>query len=83
MLWSDKDMTQMEKDTRITFRVPMNLRSLVREFVSLDLHMNESDFYRHAAIEKIQRDAPELYRKQFVTEEFESQEEELEEIRDG
>ena len=38
--------------------------------------MNESDFYRHAAIEKIQRDAPELYRKQFVTEEFEIQEEE-------
>ena len=69
----------MEKDTRITFRAPMNLRNLVRVFINMDLHMNESDFYRHAAIEKIQRDAPGLYRKQFVTEEFESQEEKLEE----
>ena len=54
-----------EKDVKITFRVPANLRDLVKEYVELDLHMNESDFYRHAAIEKVQRDAPTLYKKLF------------------
>ncbi len=54
-----------EKDVKITFRAPANLRDLVKEYIKIDLHMNESDFYRHAAIEKIQRDAPALYKKLF------------------
>jgi Arc/MetJ-type ribon-helix-helix transcriptional regulator len=54
-----------EKDVRITFRAPVTLRDLVREFISLGAHMNESDFYRDAAREKIQREAPELYKKLF------------------
>ena len=57
-----------EKDIKITFRAPTNLRGLVKEYIELDLHMNESDFYRHAAIEKIQRDAPNLYKKLFQKE---------------
>jgi len=57
-----------EKEVKITFRAPANLRELVREYVRLDLHMNESEFYRHAAIEKIQRDAPALYKKLFERE---------------
>ena len=59
----------VEKDIRITFRAPTTLRALVKKYVELDLHMNESEFYRHAAIEKIQRDAPELYRRLFKIEE--------------
>ncbi len=56
-----------EKDVRITFRVPLTLRDLVKEYVELDAHMNESDFYRDAAREKVQRDAPALYKKLFQT----------------
>jgi len=57
-----------EKEVKITFRAPANLRELVKEYVKLDLHMNESEFYRHAAMEKIQRDAPALYKKLFKRE---------------
>jgi len=57
-----------EKDVRITFRAPTTLRDLVSEYVSLDAHMNESEFYRDAAREKIQHDAPELYKKLFEKE---------------
>lgn len=59
----------MEKDVKITFRAPAKLRDLVRKYIELDLHMNESEFYRHAAVEKIRNDAPELYKKLFATEE--------------
>jgi Arc/MetJ-type ribon-helix-helix transcriptional regulator len=62
-----------EKDVRITFRVPTTLRDLVKQYISLDAHMNESDFYRDAAREKIQKDAPELYRKLFKINEAEAQ----------
>ena len=54
-----------EKGDKITFRAPTSLRDVVKAFVERDLHMNESDFYRDAAREKIQRDAPELYKKLF------------------
>ena len=54
-----------EKDVKITFRAPTTLRDLVRKYIDLDVHMNESDFYRHAAIEKIRRDAPKLYKSLF------------------
>ncbi|HKZ94836.1 MAG TPA: hypothetical protein VJ249_09715 [Candidatus Bathyarchaeia archaeon] len=57
-----------EKDVRITFRAPQTLRDTVREFITLDMHMNESDFYRDAAREKIKSDAPDLYRKLFEKE---------------
>jgi len=50
---------------RITFRAPATLKGLVKDFILLDAHMNESDFYRDAAREKVQREAPELYRKLF------------------
>jgi hypothetical protein len=57
-----------EKDVRITFRAPTTLRDLVKEYISLDAHMNESDFYRDATREKIKNDAPELYKKLFEKE---------------
>lgn len=49
------------KDVRISFRVTKTLADLVKKFVQLDTHMNESDFYRDAAREKIQKEAPDLY----------------------
>jgi Arc/MetJ-type ribon-helix-helix transcriptional regulator len=64
----------VEKDVRITFRIPVTLRDLVRKYIELDAHMNESDFYRDAAREKIQRDAPELYKKLFEAMEKEPKE---------
>jgi hypothetical protein len=57
-----------EKDVRITFRAPATLRDLVKEYIELDAHMNESEFYRDAAREKIQHDAPNLYEKLFQPE---------------
>jgi len=56
-------MRAKEKD--VSFRAPAKLRDLVKLFISLDTHMNESDFYRDAVREKIQREAPELYKKLF------------------
>lgn len=57
-----------EKDVVIGFRAPATLREIVKEFVSLDTHMNESDFYRDAVRQKIQREAPELYKRLFEKE---------------
>jgi hypothetical protein len=36
---------------------------LIRDFVALDSHINESDLIRDSIREKIQRDAPQLYSK--------------------
>jgi hypothetical protein len=58
-----------EKDVKITFRAPSTLRDLVKDYILLDAHMNPSDFYRDAAREKVQRDAPELYKKLFAEKE--------------
>lgn len=54
-----------ENDTIIAFRAPATLKETVKEFVQLDMHMNESDFYRDAAREKIQREAPDLCKRLF------------------
>jgi hypothetical protein len=37
----------------------------MKKFVSMDAHINESDFIRDAIREKIQRDAPHLYQELF------------------
>jgi len=55
----------MEKDVRISARIPRNLKELMQQFVALDAHINESDLIRDAIREKIQREAPELYRQLF------------------
>jgi len=54
-----------ENEVRINARVPRTLKKLMEQFVTLDSHMNESDFIRDALREKIQRDAPDLYRRIF------------------
>jgi len=60
-----------QKDAFIAVRVPKTLKELIREIVSMDTHLNEADFVRDALREKIQRDAPELYRRVFLKEEWE------------
>lgn len=42
-------------------RVPLTLKELMRRFVELDTHINESELVRDAIREKIRREAPELY----------------------
>lgn len=53
---------------QVSFRVPRVLRDLVKQYLTMDLHMNESEFFRDALREKIWRDAPELYRSLFTGE---------------
>ncbi|RLG99747.1 hypothetical protein DRO19_01510 [Candidatus Bathyarchaeota archaeon] len=56
----------MEKrDAYIGVRVPKRLKELIQKVVQLDAHLNEADFVRDAIREKIQREAPELYRQLF------------------
>jgi len=54
-----------EETTTITFRLPLTLRDLLKKYLSLDTHMNESDFLREAMREKIKQDAPRLYKELF------------------
>jgi len=54
-----------KKDAQISFRIPLPLKALVEKCVSLDTHLNGSDFIRDAIREKIQREAPDLYRELF------------------
>lgn len=51
----------------VSARVPKTLKTLISKIVEIDGHMNESDFVRDAIREKIQRDAPELYKQLFCT----------------
>jgi len=45
----------------ISVKVPANLRKLVYEkIMGSSIYLSESDFYRSAIIEKIQREFPEL-----------------------
>ena len=45
----------------ITTRIPRKLRQLMEKYITIDTHMNESEFIREAIREKIKRDAPQLY----------------------
>jgi len=46
-------------------KVPARLRELMEKFIEMDAHLNISDLIRDAVREKIQRDAPELYKSLF------------------
>lgn len=58
-------MKKEVKDVRISVRIPHRLKQLIQAFVSLDAHLNESDLVRDAVREKIQKEAPDLYRRLF------------------
>ena len=49
------------RDAAVSARIPVPLKTLIRKFLSMDTHINESDFIRDAIREKIRRDAPDLY----------------------
>jgi len=51
-----------DKQVYLSVRLPRTLRELVKVHVSRGLHMNESDFIRESIREKLQREAPDLYR---------------------
>jgi len=54
-----------EKMVQLNVRVPQTLKKLMKEYVELDAHKDLSELTRAALREKIQRDAPELYRELF------------------
>lgn len=56
-----------EKLVSLNVRVPRTLKQLIRDYIELDAHKDISEFTRDALREKIQRDAPGLYRKLFKT----------------
>jgi Arc/MetJ-type ribon-helix-helix transcriptional regulator len=61
-----KEEENMSKnEVRVTVRMPRTLKELMTQFVALDTHINESDLVRDALREKIQKEAPELYRQLF------------------
>jgi Arc/MetJ-type ribon-helix-helix transcriptional regulator len=53
------------REVRINARIPATLKELMRKFVTLDSHLNESELIRDAIREKIQREAPTLYAQLF------------------
>ena len=56
---------QQEKLVPLNVRIPGALKQLMKEYVQLDAHKDISELTRDALREKIQRDAPNLYQKQF------------------
>jgi hypothetical protein len=61
------DTLEVEKKemVQVAVRMPRQLKDLVKKYIEIDAHKDASEFYRDAIREKIQRDAPELYREQF------------------
>lgn len=57
-----------KKDVKLTARVPTMLKRLIDIYLKKDAHINQSDLIRDALREKIQRDAPHLYREIFLEE---------------
>ena len=53
---------EAEQTTVLSTRVTHAFARLVKEYLRRDAHVNTGDFLRDAAREKIERDAPDLYR---------------------
>ena len=51
--------------TNINVSIPQTMKDLIEEFVSMDTHLNLSEFVRDAIRQKLQKDAPQLYEKLF------------------
>jgi len=54
--------------TQIVVRVPWPLKTIMEKYVDSDAHKDISEFVRDALREKIQRDAPTLYKSLFIEE---------------
>ncbi|MCS7124805.1 MAG: ribbon-helix-helix domain-containing protein [Candidatus Bathyarchaeota archaeon] len=59
-------MKKKLQDVRISARIPSSLKQLMEAFIARDAHLNKSDLIRDAIREKIQREAPELYKRLFL-----------------
>jgi len=53
----------VQNNPTVSARIPRHLRELMAEH--LDAHISEGDYIRDAIREKIQRDAPELFKELF------------------
>ena len=51
---------------QIVVKMPLKLRGLIERYIALNAHKDISEFVRDACREKIQRDAPGLYRGLFT-----------------
>ena len=56
-----------EKLVSLSVRIPRTLKQLIKDYIELNAHKDVSEFTRDALREKIQRDAPNLYKKLFET----------------
>jgi hypothetical protein len=56
---------KVEKTKVVATRVTMRTSELIDEFCRRDGHVNIADFIRDSIREKLQREAPELYRRFF------------------
>jgi Arc/MetJ-type ribon-helix-helix transcriptional regulator len=45
--------------------IPQTMKDLIDQFVSMDMHTNLSEFVRDAIRQKLQKDAPHLYKQLF------------------
>jgi Arc/MetJ-type ribon-helix-helix transcriptional regulator len=54
-----------ERMVQLNIRVTRSFKEMIQRFVQMDSHKDISEFTREALREKIQRDAPNLYRNQF------------------
>lgn len=61
-----------EEPVKISAWIPKTLKKLLDRYVSQDTHLNASDFIRDAIREKIQREAPDLFKQIFQAEEVEA-----------
>lgn len=58
-----------EKLVPLNVRIPRTLKELIKQYIEMDAHKDVSEFTRDALRQKIERDAPELYREMFKAKE--------------
>jgi len=54
-----------KKTETVSSKIPANLRTAMQKFISMDTHLNESDFIRAAIRDKIKNEAPHLIEELF------------------
>lgn len=53
---------------QLNIRVPQTLKEMMKKYIELDAHKDLSELARDALREKIQREAPDLYKSLFKQE---------------
>ncbi len=65
VVYLERISIKAEKTKVVATRVTNRTAELIEEFCRRDGHVNVADFIRDAIREKLQREAPELYRRFF------------------